>query len=179
MVGSPLFHSLCLSNKRQNFLPPVAVAQWSWQSPHSTVFIIIIAQTPVYGNCVLQKYKGRLPGGICRPLRLPEYYDIPGKPHGTHICVPYKPAGNLHFSQLYLAFRLFVGRGLDPSLPFCGNCQFSRRGGVTPPYGAIDNRCAVGAGHAPPATVYYNEYNGLVCRHGYYAARYDRPDITI
>lgn len=55
MVGSPLFHSLCPSNKRQNFLPPVAIAQWSWQSPHSTVFIIIIAQPPVYGNCVLQK----------------------------------------------------------------------------------------------------------------------------
>lgn len=39
---------------QQNFLPPVAVAQWSWQSPHSTVFIIIIAHPPVYGNCVLQ-----------------------------------------------------------------------------------------------------------------------------
>ena len=129
MVGSPLFHSLCLSTKRQNFLPPVAVAQWSWQSPHSTVFIIIIAQTPVYGNSVLQKYKGRLPGGICRPLQLPEYYNIPGKLHGTQLCVPYKPAGN--------------GR-------FCGNCQFPRRGGVTPPYGAIENRCTVGAGHAPP-----------------------------
>ena len=47
----------------------------------------------------------------------PGYCDIPGKPHGTHICVPYKPAGKLHFPQLLLAFRLFVGRGLDPSLP--------------------------------------------------------------
>ena len=46
-----------------------------------------------------------------------------------------------------------------------------RRGGVTPPYGAIENRCTVGAGHAPPATVYYNEYNWLVCRGGIYAAR--------
>ena len=46
-----------------------------------------------------------------------------------------------------------------------------RRGGVTPPYGAIENRCTVGAGHAPPATVYYNGHNGLVCRGGIYAAR--------
>ena len=37
----------------------------------------------------------------------------------------------------------------------------------------------VGAGHAPPATVCYNEYNGLACRHGYYAARCNHPDITI
>ena len=41
------------------------------------------------------------------------------------------------------------------------------------------NHCAVGAGHAPPATVYYNEYNGLVCRGGIYAARCCCPDITI
>ena len=40
-------------------------------------------------------------------------------------------------------------------------------------------RGTVGAGYAPPATVYYNEYNGMVCRHGYYAARCSRPDITI
>ena len=51
------------------------------------------------------------------------------------------------------------------------NRPFARQGGVTPPYGAIENRCTVGAGHAPPATVYYNEYNGLVCRGGIYAAR--------
>ena len=113
MVGSPLFHSLCLSNKRQNFLPPVAVAQWSWQSPHSTVFIIIIAQTPVYGNSVLQKYKGRLPGGICRPLQLPEYYNIPGKLHGRAMLAP-TSEGQIR-----------------------ANRPFARRGGVTPPYGAI------------------------------------------
>ena len=27
------------------------------------------------------------------PAQPPGYYDITGKPHGTHICVPYKPAG--------------------------------------------------------------------------------------
>ena len=27
----------------------------------------------------------------------------------------------------------------DPSLPFCGNHQIPRRGGVTPPYRAIKN----------------------------------------
>ena len=27
------------------------------RQPHSTVFIIIIAQPPVYGNCVLQKMR--------------------------------------------------------------------------------------------------------------------------
>ena len=54
------------------------------------------------------------------------------------------------FSRLLLIFRLFVGRGLDPSLPFCGNCKTPRRGEVTPPYGAIKNHCTVGAGHAPP-----------------------------
>ena len=34
----------------------------------------------------------------------------------------------------------------------CGGCPFPRRGGVTPPYGAIKNHRAVGAGYAPPAT---------------------------
>ena len=37
------------------------------------------------------------------------------------------------------------------------------------------NHHPVGAGQAPPATVYYNEYNGLACRHGYYAARCNHP----
>ena len=41
------------------------------------------------------------------------------------------------------------------------------------------NHHPVGAGQAPPATVCYNEYNGLACRHGYYAARCNHPDITI
>ena len=40
-------------------------------------------------------------------------------------------------------------------------------------------RGTVGAGHAPPATVYYNEYNGMVCRHGYYAAHCSRTDNAI
>jgi len=37
------------------------------------------------------------------PAQPPGYYDIKDKPHGTVKTVPYKPAGNLHFSQLYLA----------------------------------------------------------------------------
>ena len=56
---------------------------------------------------------------------------------------------------------------------------FLRRGGVTPPYGAIKNHCAVGAGYAPPATVYYNEYDGLACRGGIYAARCNHPGNAI
>ena len=33
------------------------------------------------------------------PLQSPGYYDIPDKLHGTHICVPYKPAGNITSSR--------------------------------------------------------------------------------
>ena len=83
------------------------------------------------------------------------------------------------FSQLLLTSRLFVGRGLDPSLPFCGNCKTPRRGGVTPPYGAIKNHCTVGAGYAPPAGKWWRKNHGLVCRGGIYAARCSHPDITI
>ena len=32
---------------------------------------------------------------------------------------------------------------------------------------------------APPATIYYNEYNGLACRGGIYAARRSRPDNAV
>ena len=53
---------------------------------------------------------------------------------------PLQPAGNLHFPQLSLASRLFVGRGLDPSLLFCGYRPFSRRGEVTPPYIVISSQ---------------------------------------
>ena len=73
---------------------------------------------------------------------------------------PLQTCRKFAFSQLLLAFRLFVGRGLDPSLPFCGYCQIPRRGGVTPPYEAIKNHCAVGAGHAPPAVLRLQQYNG-------------------
>ena len=31
---------------------------------------------------------------ICRPLQPHRYCNITGKRHGTHLCVPYKPAGN-------------------------------------------------------------------------------------
>ena len=37
--------------------------------------------------------------------------------------------------------------------------------------GRFPRKCAVGAGYAPPATLYYTEYDGLVCRGGIYAAR--------
>ena len=33
--------------------------------------------------------------------------------------------------------------------------------------GAIKIHRAVGAGYAPPATIYYNQYNGLACRGGH------------
>ena len=45
-----------------------------------------------------------------------------------------------------------------------------------PPRGRLP---AVGAGQAPPATIYYNEYYGLGCRGGIYAARCSRPDFSI
>ena len=32
------------------------------------------------------------------PVQSPGYYDIPGKPYGTHLCVPYKPAENGRFT---------------------------------------------------------------------------------
>ena len=47
---------------------------------------------------------------------------------------PLQTCRKFAFFQLSLTFRLFVGRGLDPSLPFCGYRPFARRGGVTPPY---------------------------------------------
>ena len=46
-----------------------------------------------------------------------------------------------------------------------------RRGGVTPPYGAIKIHRAVGAGHAPPAVKWWRKNHGLGCRGGIYAAR--------
>ena len=90
---------------------------------------------------------------ICRPLQPSRYINLSGKPHGTHICVPYKPAGNLHFPQLYLTFRLFIG-GLDPSLPFWWLPPISPAGWVT-----------------PPATEWERRTYGLVRRGGIYAAR--------
>ena len=33
------------------------------------------------------------------PAQPPRKINLPGKPHGTHICVPYKPAGNFLLSQ--------------------------------------------------------------------------------
>ena len=74
------------------------------------------------------------------PAQPSGYYELPGKPHGTVKTVPYKPAVNLHFPQLLLTSRLFVGRGLDPSLLFCGYHQFPRRGGITPPYIVISSQ---------------------------------------
>ena len=80
----------------------------------------------------LQQHNGYSVGAAYMPpAQPPGYYDITGKRHGTVKTVPYKPAGNLHFPPLYLTSRLFVGRGLDPSLPFCGNGQSP--GGVGSP----------------------------------------------
>ena len=44
-----------------------------------------------------------------------------------------------------------------------------------PPRGRLLRR----GGVTPPATVFYNEYNGLVRRGGIYAARCSHPDISI
>ena len=49
----------------------------------------------------------------------------------------------------------------------CGDSQFARRGGVTPPYGAIKIHRAVGAGHAPPATKWQREHYRSVRRGGH------------
>ena len=51
-----------------------------------------------------------------------------------------------------LAFRQFVGNGLDRSGRFAVAANLPGGVGVTPPYGAIKNHRAVGAGQAPPAT---------------------------
>ena len=42
----------------------------------------------------------------------------------------------------------------------CGDSQFARRGGVTPPYRAIKIHRTVGAGYAPPATKWQREHYG-------------------
>ena len=101
----------------------------------------------------------------------PGYYDISEKPQGTHICVPYKPAGNTIFSrnmaanknhhpvgasiarplqphrQIDLTAKRHGRAMLAPTTKGIIAIQFyiSRRGGVTPPYGAIKIHCAVGA----------------------------------
>ena len=68
---------------------------------------------------------------------------------------PYRVA---NFSRLVLFYGWFVGNGLD-------------RSGRFTVIAIIKKYHPVGAGHAPPATVCYNEYNGLACRGGIYAAR--------
>ena len=45
---------------------------------------------------------------------------------------------------------------------------FPPRGKAFPALRGNKSHCAVGAGYAPPATEYYNEYNGLACRGGIY-----------
>ena len=68
------------------------------------------------------------------------------------------------FYPSLLAFRQFVGDGLD-------------RSGRFTVIAIIKKYHPVGAGHAPPATVCYNEYNGLACRGGIYAARAILPPM--
>ena len=82
-------------------------------------------------------------------------------------------------SRLLSTSRLFVGRGLDPSLPPCVYRQFPRRGGVTPPYGATKKHRAVyiimnisgwfvGAAYMPPVAANpANRPNGKTARDAY------------
>ena len=78
--------------------------------------------------------------------------------------------------QPMLAFRLFVGNGLDRSGRFAVAANLPGGVGSPRPTFVIIGYRAVGAGQAPPATIYFNEYNGLACRHGYYAARCSHTD---
>ena len=90
----------------------------------------------------------------------PGYYDISEKPQGTHICVPYKPAGNTIFSRNMAANKnhhpvgasiarpLQPHRQIDLTAKRHGRAMLApttkgkiaikfyvpRRGGVTPPY---------------------------------------------
>ena len=66
-----------------------------------------------------------------------------------------------------------AGNGQDRSLQPAGNAEPLRD------CAAIQIHRAVGAGHAPPATIYCNEYTGLVCRGGIYAARCSRTGNAI
>ena len=126
-----------------------------------------------------------------------------GKPHGTHIFVPYKSAENTASSRNIATNKSLRGRGgVCPARGFMviTTLRVNRPKGF-PLWGKLSPKVTdegATAGHlplirrvprhlppkgkafvAPPATQYYNEYNGLACRHGYYAARCSRPDITI
>ena len=58
---------------------------------------------PARGFAVITKLRVICRGGIyAARCNRTGYYDISEKPHGTHICVPYKPAGNRHFAYNYL-----------------------------------------------------------------------------
>ena len=62
---------------------------------------------------------------------------------------PLQTCRKFAFFQLSLTFRLFVGRGLDPSLPFCDYRQIPRRGGSPRPTGQY--KPSRGRGGACPA----------------------------
>ena len=49
--------------------------------------------------------------------------------------------------------RIFPPHPARAAPPFPPRGRLLRRGVVTPPYGAIKNHCAVGAGYAPPAVL--------------------------
>ena len=53
----------------------------------------------------------------------------------------------------------------------CGHRPFLRRGGVTPPYMATKNHCAVGAGHCPARGITETAIYRVICRGGIHAAR--------
>ena len=74
-----------------------------------------------YGNA---KITGWSVGAVIdRPPQPTRQCNRMGKRHGTLLCVPYKPAGNLHFPQFLLASRLFVGNGLDRSGRFAATAH--------------------------------------------------------
>ena len=85
--------------------------------------------------------------------------------------------GSLVFTRLILSYGWFVGNGLDRSGRFAAIANFPGGVGSPRPTGQ-QKHLAVGAGHAPPATVCYNQYNGLTCRGGIYAARCNHPYIA-
>ena len=71
------------------------------------------------------------------PVAIARILRCNGQPARDAYMRPLQTCRKFVFSPLYLTFRLFVGRGLDPSLPLCGYCLIPRRGEVTPPYIAL------------------------------------------
>ena len=111
----------------------------------------------------LQQHNGSSVGAVIdRPLQPSRKCNLTGKPHGTHLCVPYKPAGNGRFPQLYLTFRLFVGNGLDRSGRFAATAHLQGGVGSPRPAGQYNKNVSV-----PPAnkkTVRSFDRTGMLCQ---------------